>query len=142
MINLELVNASLTDHQVFYTGANGQAEPIVRGFLRVSQRCRDHGSDIAKKFPFIPFHTHKSKDVLPVVLNEVYTVDVELWPTSVVIERGEVLELTVSAQDIEQRGQYTHDHPDDRAVQTFQGFNIIHIGAERDNFLTLPIVRT
>jgi predicted acyl esterase len=112
----------------------------VRGFLRVSHRHRDHESEIAKEYPFIPMHTHKSTDVLRVELNTVYTVDVELWPTSVVIERGEALELTVSAQDIEQRGQYTHDHPTDRAPETFQGFNIIHFGPGKDNFLTLPIV--
>ncbi|KAF2163617.1 hypothetical protein M409DRAFT_68510 [Zasmidium cellare ATCC 36951] len=140
-IFVALRHIDVAGKEICYTGANGQAEPVVRGYLRVSQRHRDHETDIAKRYPVIPMHTHKSTDVLPVALNEVYTVDVELWPTSVVIEKGEVLELTVSAQDIEQRGQYTHDHPNDRPVQTFQGFNIIHFGPDKDNFLTLPIIR-
>lgn len=49
----------------------------------------------------------------------VYTVDVELWPTSVVMLRGETLELEVSGCDSEGVSIFGHNRPEDRSVAKF-----------------------
>lgn len=48
------------------------------------------------------------------VPNEVYAVDVELWPTNVVVECGGRLVLEVSSGDTAGSGFWGHDDPIDR----------------------------
>jgi hypothetical protein len=49
-----------------------------------------------------------------VIPNEVYPVDVEIWPTNVVIETGSRLVLEVGSGDIAGTGFWGHDDPIDR----------------------------
>jgi predicted acyl esterase len=63
-------------------------------------------------------------------------VDIEIWPTSVVFERGERLLLEVGAKD-DPRSFFQHDDPRDRART---GTNTIHTGGTFDSHLLLPII--
>ena len=83
-----------------------------------------------------------STDVQAVEIDTVYTVDVELWPTSVVVEEGETLGLEVASCDPEGVGIFGHDHPEDRAEGKLKGWNEVRIGPGSDNYLTLPVIPT
>ena len=61
---------------------------------------------------------------------------VEIWPTSIVVERGERLVLEVGAKD-DPRSFFQHDDPRDRART---GTNTIHTGGKFDSHLLLPII--
>ena len=45
---------------------------------------------------------------------EVYPVDVEIWPTNVIVEKGGKLILEVASGDTQGSGIFKHTGPDDR----------------------------
>ena len=49
--------------------------------------------------PWLPHRDYFSTDVLPVLPGEVYPVDVEIWPTNVVMEKGDRLIFEVASGD-------------------------------------------
>jgi predicted acyl esterase len=125
--------------EIFYTGASGDPVPVVRGWLRVSLRkLADPASDPLSAI--MPVRNYFSTDVQEIVVGEVYTVDVEIWPTSVVLEPGETLELEVSSSDSEHSGIFGHDHPEDRPLEKLLGYNELHLRPEYENFLRLPVI--
>ena len=126
------------NQEIFYTGAAGDAVPVVRGWLRVSLR-----GAVSRPGPLgaiIPERNYYSTEVQETIPGEVYTVDVEIWPTSVVLLPGETLELQVSGTDSDNVGVFRHDHPDDRPKEKLLGYNTLHIGPRHQNFLRLPII--
>jgi hypothetical protein len=52
--------------------------------------------------------------VLPVIQGEIYAVDVEVWPTNVVVDKGGKLVFEVSSGDTQGSGIFLHDDPVDR----------------------------
>jgi hypothetical protein len=46
-----------------------------------------------------PYRDYFSADVLPVIPGEVYPIDVEIWPTNVVVLPGEKVSIEISAGD-------------------------------------------
>ena len=74
------------------------------------------------------------------LLNTVYTLDVELWPTNVVIEAGGKLVLEIASGDTQGAGFFEHNHPQDRSVGILKGWNTIHLGPGADNHVTLPVI--
>lgn len=103
-------------------------------------RAVDANEPHVANVPTIPNRNYKSSEVLPVELDTVYTSEIEIWPTQVVISQGGKLLLDISSCDTEGSGLFTHTHPIDRNVDKLRGWNTIHFGAEYDNFLTLPII--
>ncbi|KIX98471.1 uncharacterized protein Z520_05772 [Fonsecaea multimorphosa CBS 102226] len=126
------------NQEIFYTGATGDAVPVVRGWLRVS--LRKTVSSPGPLSAIMPERDYYSTDVQEVIAGEVYTVDVEIWPTNVVLLPGEMLELQVSGTDSENVGIFGHDHPEDRPWEKLLGYNELHIGPQHENFLKLPII--
>ena len=141
--------------EVFYTGTAGDPVPLTKGWLRVSLRKvnRDH----ARHRSWLPHRDYFKCDVLPVLPGEVYPVDVEIWPTNVVVEKGGKICLEVSSGDTQGSGLFLHDSPEDRyvrsrsvgrissnimvrAVERFQGMNHVHFGPKYLNYVTLPII--
>ena len=122
--------------EIFYTGAVGDAVPVVRGWLRVSLRetTKDPLNGVISQ------QTFSSADVQEVVVGQVYTVDVEIWPTSVVLQPQETLELQVTGSDSEGVHVFQHSHPKDRPLEKLKGYNEIHFGGQYENFLRLPII--
>ena len=99
-------------NEVFYTGSSGDNVPVVKGWLRVSLRkiCQDHH----RRQAYLPYREYLSTDVQPVEDCTVYPVDVKLWPTNVVIEKGGKLILEVSSGDTQGCGVFKHNSEIDR----------------------------
>ncbi|KAI8315831.1 hypothetical protein K4K59_000769 [Colletotrichum sp. SAR11_240] len=81
------------------------------------------------------------KDVQPVKENEKYAVDVEVWPTNVVLEPGETLVLEIAGHDTQGVGSFSHGHAKDRDKKTFTGINTVHTGGE-NSWLLLPVINS
>ncbi|KAK3956091.1 X-Pro dipeptidyl-peptidase [Pseudoneurospora amorphoporcata] len=104
-------------NEVFYTGTAGDPVPVCKGWLRVSNR-RVHKENPKHK-PWLPHREYLSTDVLPVKAGEVYAVDVELWPTNVVVDVGGRIVLEVSGGDTQGAGIFQHNSEIDRWVFVF-----------------------
>lgn len=138
------------DSEVLFVGAVEPNAPVTQGWLRASHRKLDP----ARSEPWRPVYAHD--ELLPVVPGDVYELDVEIWPTSIVIPAHYRLGLTISGHDfdhglpdplpqlygVEQRGSsvYLHDDPEDRPADLFGGRTTIHAGGAHDAVLVLPIV--
>jgi len=138
--------------EVVFRGAMDEHTPVAQGWLRASHRALDE----ARSLPYRPVHPHHA--VEPLVPGRVYRLDVEIWPTSVVIPAGYRLSLTVAGRDYEYAGPMTdpsksyHRYPSrgcgpflhpfgpDRPVEIYGGDVTIHTGPEYPSSLLLPIV--
>ncbi|KIW88812.1 uncharacterized protein Z519_10296 [Cladophialophora bantiana CBS 173.52] len=124
--------------EVFYTGTAGDPVPLTKGWLRVS--LRKTNPEHPKWRPYLPWREYLSTDVLPVIPGEVYAVDIEVWPTNVVVEKGAKLLFEVSSGDTQGSGIFTHDDPQDRSTEVFGGTNHIHFSHRFQNYITLPVI--
>jgi predicted acyl esterase len=98
--------------EVFYTGTAGDPVPLAKGWLRVS--LRKVNTEHYKHRAWLPWRDYYSIDVLPVIPGEVYGVDIEVWPTNVVVERGGKLVFEVASGDTQGSGIFQHNDPSDR----------------------------
>ncbi|KAK0728071.1 X-Pro dipeptidyl-peptidase C-terminal non-catalytic domain-containing protein [Lasiosphaeria miniovina] len=135
---LTLRHVDAAGHEIFYTGTAGDAVPLCKGWLRVSHR-RVH-AEHPKHRPWLPHREYLSTDVLPVRAGEVYAVDVELWPTNVVVSRGGSIVLEVASGDTQGSGIFQHDSETDRPPSKFAGLNHIHFGQGLENYVILPVI--
>lgn len=124
--------------EVFYTGTAGDNVPLCKGWLRVSMRKVNN--EHYKHREWLPYRDYYSTDVLPVLPGEVYPVDVEVWPTNVVLEPGAKLIFEVSSGDTQGCGIFQHKSPVDRAPDKLAGKNHLHFGPKFVNYLTLPVI--
>ncbi|KAI0105867.1 X-Pro dipeptidyl-peptidase protein [Daldinia grandis] len=124
--------------EIFYTGTAGDPVPVTKGWLRVSLR------KVADKHPrhraWRPHREYRSTDVLPVESGVVYAVDVEVWPTNVVVGKGHRLVLEVSSGDTQGAGLFEHNSEEDRPRDRLEGLNSIHFSPEYDNWVLLPLI--
>lgn len=124
--------------EVFYTGTAGDPVPLCKGWLRVS--LRKINDTHYKHRSYLPYRDYFSTDVQPVLPGEVYPVDVEVWPTNVVIEKGGSLVFEISSGDTQGSGIFTHGGETDRTKEKLDGLNHIHFGQRWDNYVVLPII--
>ncbi|WQF80003.1 Putative xaa-Pro dipeptidyl-peptidase-like domain, cocE/Serine esterase, alpha/Beta hydrolase [Colletotrichum destructivum] len=124
--------------EIYYTGTAGDPVPLVKGWLRVSNR-RVHEEDPRHK-SWLPHREYLSSDVQPVKAGEVYAVDVEIWPTNVVVDKGGKLVFEVSSGDTQGSGIFQHSSELDRSASKFAGLNHIHFGQGLENYVTLPVI--
>jgi putative CocE/NonD family hydrolase len=94
---LTLRHISPEGKEIFYTGTAGDPVPLTKGWLRVSLRKVEE--DHPKHRNWLPHREYRSTDVQEVRPDTVYEVDVEVWPTNVVVEKGGKLVLEVSSGD-------------------------------------------
>jgi predicted acyl esterase len=136
--------------EVVFQGALDPHTPIAQGWLRASHRHVDP----ARSFPWRPWHTHDRKE--PLQPGVPVTVDVEIWPTCIVIPAGYTVGLTVRGRDYEWDGPaatlsnmknpmrgcgpFVHDDPHDRPAEIFDAEVTLHTDSPDDAFLLLPIV--
>jgi len=137
--------------EVVFQGAIDPHTPIGQGWLRASHRQLD------KKIstPYRPYHTHSKKQ--PLRPGEVITLDVEIWPTSIVVPKGYRIALTVRGKDYDYPGgsggrlsnfkneltgcgPFLHDNPRDRPPEIFGGVTGLHFGGVARPYLLLPII--
>jgi predicted acyl esterase len=146
---LRVFNAEM--REVTFQGANDPHTPIGHGWLRASHRKLDP----ERTLPYRPYHTHDEKQ--PLKPGEVYDLDVEVWPTSIVLPKGYRIGLSVRGKDyvypgFEQPampvtgriyfgvGPFRHDHKKDRPLSVFGGKVTLHTGPNRQAYLLLPII--
>jgi predicted acyl esterase len=137
--------------EVTFQGSNDPHTPVGLGWLRASHRRLDS----ARTLPYRPYHAHDEKQ--PLTPGEVYELDVEVWPTSIVVPQGCRVGLSVRGRDyvypgFEQPpmpvsgriysgvGPFRHDHKKDRPVSVFGGKVTLHAGPHRPAHLLLPVI--
>lgn len=84
--------------EVTFQGAIDPHTPIGQGWLRASHRKLD--PELTR--PFRPYHTHD--ETQPLTPGQVYEVDVEIWPTSIVVPAGHTVALWVRGRDYDGAG--------------------------------------
>jgi hypothetical protein len=135
---LTLRYISPAGNEVFYTGTAGDPVPLSKGWLRVSLRKTNPSHQ--KDRPHLPWRDYFSTDVLPVIPGDVYAVDVEVWPTNVVVEKGGKIVFEVSSGDTQGSGIFQHDDPVDRSEEVFAGMNHVHFAEGVENWVSLPVI--
>jgi predicted acyl esterase len=137
--------------EVVFMGAIDPHTPIAQGWLRVSHRKLDPKLTL----PYRPYHTHDEKR--PLNPGEIVEVEVEIWPTSIVVPAGHRLALTVRGKDYEWQkttgarlsnfrnellgcGPFLHDDPRDRPASVFGGKVTLHAGPRQPSYILLPII--
>lgn len=121
---LAIRHISPSGEEICYTGSAGEPVAVTRGWLRVS--LRKTNDKHPRHRSWLPYRDLYSTDVLPVVPNDVYSVDVEIWPTSVIVAAGGRLVLEVSSGDTAGTGFWGHDDPVDRYVSCTTNWK--HVG--------------
>ncbi|HRF08578.1 MAG TPA: CocE/NonD family hydrolase [Xanthobacteraceae bacterium] len=129
--------------EVVFSGASEAAVPITQGWLRVSHRKIN--ASLSK--PYRPYHSHD--EVQPMTPGTVYPVDVEIWPTSIVLPKDYRLELLIEGKDFERAGAtgrtkgsgpFLHDDPQDRDPAIYDGDNTLFMGGEHKSYLLMPLI--
>jgi predicted acyl esterase len=135
--------------EVLFAGTLDPHTPVGQGWLRASHRKLD----TALTLPYRPYHTHD--EVQPLVPGDRYDVDVEVWPTCIVVPAGYRIALTVRGTDFDYGGEpinvgwfvmkgsgaFNHDDPTDRPREIFGGTVTLHTGGGEDApHLLLPVI--
>ena len=136
--------------EVSFQGALDPKTPVGQGWLRASHRKLDP----KRSLPYRPFHTHDEKQ--PLKPGEVVELDVEIWPTCIVVPKGWRVALTLLGKDYDHGGEaasltnmknpmrgcgpFIHDDPTDRPPAIFGGKVTLHFGAKRQSRLLLPVI--
>jgi hypothetical protein len=126
---LTLRNFDADGNEVMETGQQGSPVPVAKGWLRVSHRELDPELSL----PYRPYHKHTRR--LYLKSGEIVKVDVEIWPTSMVFEKGHRIRLDVQPRDGIGSQGYMHYHADYNT-----GTNTIHAGGEYESYLLLPVI--
>jgi predicted acyl esterase len=136
--------------EITFIGSNDPRVPVGLGWLRASHRKLDP----AKSWPSRPWHTHDEEWLLKP--GEPVELDIEIWPTSIVVPPGYQLALTVRGKDYEVDGKdiavpnapypmkgvgpFIHVDPDDRPQNLFATRNTLHFSRKQQPYLLLPII--
>jgi len=136
--------------EVLFQGALDPKTPVGQGWLRASQRKLD----AKRSLPYRPWHSHDERQ--PLRPGEIVELDVEIWPTCIVVPAGYRIALSIRGRDYEHDGAaatlsnmknpmrgcgpFIHDDPVDRPPAIFGGRVTLHFGARRPAGILLPIV--
>jgi predicted acyl esterase len=137
--------------EVVFQGALDPNTPIAQGWLRASHRKLD--KDLSEVYR--PYHTHDEKQ--PLTPGHIYELDVEIWPSCIVVPPGYRVALSVRGKDYAYPGgasegletlgtawsgcgPFTHTDPRDRPAHVFGGTVTLHTGPEHPSWLLLPVI--
>jgi predicted acyl esterase len=137
--------------EVTFVGAIDPHTPIAQGWLRASHRKLD----AALSQPWRPYHTHD--EIQRLTPGEPVDLDIEIWPTSIVVPAGYRIALTVRGKDYEWQsttgaklsnfknelkgcGPFLHNDPRDRPPAIFDNEVSLHLDTVGTNYLLLPII--
>jgi predicted acyl esterase len=137
--------------EVTFMGAIDPHTPIAQGWLRASHRKLDPKLSTEYR----PYHTHDQEQ--PLKSGEIVQLDIEIWPTSIVVPAGHRVALSVRGRDYEWQkttgaklsnfkneltgcGPFLHDDPRDRPMEIFGGKVTLHFGPQHAAYLLLPVI--
>ena len=137
--------------EVVFQGALDPHTPIAQGWLRASHRKLDP----EKTLLYRPYHTHDEEQ--PLTPGEVYELDIEVWPTCIVIPEGYRVAFTVRGKDYvypggsggglsNMKNEFTgcgcfiHNDPKDRPPEVFGKNVTLHCGGEHEAYVMLPVI--
>ena len=136
--------------EVVFVGSNDPRTPVGLGWLRASHRKLD----LKQSLTYRPWHTHDEE--WPLKPGVAVDLDIEIWPTSIVVPPGYRVGLTVRGKDYEYDGTdarvahapypmkgvgpFTHTDPKDRPPEIFGGRNTLHFGNGKAPHLLLPVI--
>lgn len=137
--------------EITFAGAIDPHTPVAQGWLRASHR----ELDTTLSRPYRPYHTHTAPQ--PLTPNVPVELDIEIWPTSIVIPKGYRLGLSIRGKDYIYAektglklsnfknellgcGPFLHDDPRERPSNIFSGKNSLHFSKQMRNFLLLPVI--
>ncbi|MBV8178722.1 MAG: CocE/NonD family hydrolase [Mycobacterium sp.] len=154
------ISSTTTDADIFVTlrafGPDGQEvdfqgtldprTPLAQGCLRASQRKLDP----ARSEPYRPYHPHDEVQALQP--GEIYELQVEIWPTCIIVPAGFRLALTIGGVDFARQtptagppvflgsALFLHTDPHDRPRDIFDGTTTIHTGPDTPAHVLLPTI--
>jgi predicted acyl esterase len=106
--------------------------PAALGWLRVSHREIDE----EKSTPYQPFHKHQRE--LKLKAGEIVPVEIEIWPSSTLFERGEKLRVIIQGSDIY---SYPNErHTNEHTATVNKGTHVIFTGGKYDSHLLIPVI--
>ena len=136
--------------EVVFQGSNDPHVPIGLGWLRASHRKLDPELTL----PYRPYHTHD--EIQPLQPGVPVDLDVEIWPTCIVVPAGYRLGLTVRGNDYKWDGPpvklqgigyemsgvgpFRHDDPADRPPEVFGSEVTLHFEPGHQPYLLLPVI--
>jgi hypothetical protein len=134
--------------EIVFQGAIDPHTPVGQGWLRASHRKLDP----KRSLPYRPWHTHDELQKL--TPGREVELDIEIWPTSIVVPAGYRIALSIRGRDYEHDdaaatlsnmkhpmkgcGPFTHDDETDRPHAVFGGKVTLHF--EKKPYLLLPII--
>ena len=123
---------------------------LAQGWLRASHRKLD--KKLSK--PYRPYHTHD--EMQPLKKGQTVELDIEIWPTCIVVPAGWRIALSVLGKDYEWEGEaatlsnmknpmkgcgpFVHDDPVDRPPEIFGGEVNLQFDPQRPPYVLLPII--
>lgn len=140
------------DQEVLFQGALDSYSAVSKGWLRASHRKLDP----ARSTPYRPYHTHD--EIQPLTPGQTYQLDIEIWPTCVVLPPGYRVALTVQGTDWEfpgvvnagrllnfgvpltGSGPFQHNDPADRPPDIFGGRTTVYTGGRSSSWLLVPVI--
>ena len=136
--------------EVTFQGALDPHTPLAQGWLRCSHRKLDQELSL----PYRPYHTHD--EIQPLTPSETYEVDVEVWPTCIVVPKGHRIGFSIRGKDYVYPGDsgtdfgeyaswtgcglFKHDDPADRPADIFGGEVTLHTGPDQEAYIMLPVI--
>ena len=136
--------------EVVFYGALDPHTPVGQGWLRASHRKLD----TEKSRPYRPYHTHD--ELWPLTPGDPAELDIEIWPTCIVLPKGYRYGLKILGRDYEWAGAATtlsnmknpmkgcgpfvHDDLDDRPPAIFDTRYTLHFDADKPPYLLLPVI--
>jgi putative CocE/NonD family hydrolase len=109
--------------------AKGQASLITDGYMRLVHRLLSKEKPLYE-FP-VPYHSFKRKDVAPMLVGEIETVVFDLFPTSVLVPKGQRLRLAIAGADDQNFSRYPSEG---NPVIT------VHRSKMHPSFIQLPVI--
>ncbi|MDW7740092.1 MAG: CocE/NonD family hydrolase [Bacillota bacterium] len=139
--------------EVNFVGAVDPNMPLTLGWLRAS-----HGKlDPQLNKPYRPYNKHDEKQ--PLKPGVPFELDVELWPTCIVIPKGFRIGFSIRGKDyiylektgiripsfkneLRGCGPFLHDEPRDRLSGVFDGRTALHFRHDKQPYLLVPVIPT
>ncbi|MBR3640657.1 MAG: hypothetical protein IKN53_01340, partial [Oscillibacter sp.] len=158
------ISSTTTDADIFITGRIidpdgkdvtfiGASDPHTfpaTGWLRASHRKLDEKESTFYR----PWHTHD--ELQPLTPGEIYELDVEIWPTCLVLPAGYRFAVTISGCDYSLEGDgpwmkvynqvyrghgpYSHIDKVNRPEDVFGGVTTLYCDKDHPSFLWVPII--